>query len=125
MRILIAAAIRRSTSSGMGKWTLEVSHALRTIGHEVATMYDDDLGRWCADPRLAVLTGAGAALVRTWHARGRWDVAVLHEPIGWLSAAFGRGTPHWTQAVAVALLLAGAWLSVRGARASAEHAPAE
>ena len=91
MRILIAAAIRRSTSSGMGKWTLEVSHALRTLGHEVATMYDDDLGRWCADPRLAVLTGAGAALVRTWHARGRWDVAVLHEPIGWLPAAFGRG----------------------------------
>jgi drug/metabolite transporter (DMT)-like permease len=36
----------------------------------------------------------------------------------------GRATPHWTQAVAVALLLAGAWLSVRAAP-SAEHAPAQ
>lgn len=30
-----------------------------------------------------------------------------------LLLAFGRAAPHWTQAVAVALLLAGAWLSVR------------
>ena len=30
-----------------------------------------------------------------------------------LLLAFGRATPHWTQAVAVALLLAGAWPSVR------------
>lgn len=33
-----------------------------------------------------------------------------------LLLAFGRATPHWTQAVAVALLLAGAGLSVRAAR---------
>jgi drug/metabolite transporter (DMT)-like permease len=33
----------------------------------------------------------------------------------WL-LAFGRAQPHWSQAVAVALLLLGAWLSVRGAR---------
>lgn len=32
---------------------------------------------------------------------------------GWLLLA-GRGSPHWTQGVAVALLLLGAWLSVRG-----------
>lgn len=37
----------------------------------------------------------------------------------------GRAVPHWAQAVAVALLLAGAWLSVRAAPRSAEHAPAE
>ena len=37
----------------------------------------------------------------------------------------GRAVPHWTQAMAVALLLAGAWLSVRAAPRSAEHAPAE
>lgn len=30
-----------------------------------------------------------------------------------LLLAFGRAAPHWTQAAAVALLLAGAWLSVR------------
>lgn len=52
----------------------------------------------------------------------RGDIAVL----GTLSYAapvlstgllllFGRAVPHWTQAVAVALLLAGAWLSVRAA----------
>lgn len=29
-----------------------------------------------------------------------------------LLIAFGRATPHWTQAAAVAMLLAGAWLSV-------------
>jgi drug/metabolite transporter (DMT)-like permease len=29
-----------------------------------------------------------------------------------LLLAFGRATPHWTQAVAIALLLTGAWLSV-------------
>ncbi len=34
-----------------------------------------------------------------------------------LLLAFGRAAPHWTQAVAVVLLLAGAWLSVRAARA--------
>jgi drug/metabolite transporter (DMT)-like permease len=33
----------------------------------------------------------------------------------WL-LAFGRAQPHWSQAVAVGLLLAGAWLSVRGAK---------
>ena len=42
-----------------------------------------------------------------------------------LLLAFGRAQPHWTQAVAVALLLAGAWLSVRGGRGSAEDAPAQ
>jgi drug/metabolite transporter (DMT)-like permease len=52
----------------------------------------------------------------------RGDIAVL----GTLSYAapllstgllllFGRAAPHWTQAVAVGLLLAGAWLSVRAA----------
>jgi drug/metabolite transporter (DMT)-like permease len=63
----------------------------------------------------------------------RGDIAVL----GTLSYAapllstallllFGRAAPHWSQAVAVALLLAGAWLSVRAAPApSAEHPPAE
>lgn len=33
-----------------------------------------------------------------------------------LLLAFGRAQPHWTQAVAVALLLLGAWLSVRAGR---------
>ena len=42
-----------------------------------------------------------------------------------LLLAFSRAQPHWTQAVAVALLLAGAWLSVRGGRGSAEDAPAQ
>lgn len=37
-----------------------------------------------------------------------------------LLLAFGQARPHWTQAVAVALLLAGAALSVSGARADAE-----
>jgi drug/metabolite transporter (DMT)-like permease len=52
----------------------------------------------------------------------RGDIAVL----GTLSYAapllstglllvFGRAAPHWTQAVAVSLLLAGAWLSLRAA----------
>lgn len=35
-----------------------------------------------------------------------------------LLLAFGRTTAHWTQAVAVALLLLGAWCSVRAAHAS-------
>ena len=33
-------------------------------------------------------------------------------------------TPHWTQAVAVALLLAGAWLSVRSAPGPGASKPA-
>ncbi|MBW8311811.1 MAG: DMT family transporter [Rhizobium sp.] len=33
-----------------------------------------------------------------------------------LLLAFGKAQPHWTQAVAVALLLLGAWLSVRASR---------
>jgi drug/metabolite transporter (DMT)-like permease len=37
----------------------------------------------------------------------------------------GRAAPHWTQAVAVGLLLAGAWLGTRGAGPSAEDAPAQ
>lgn len=36
-----------------------------------------------------------------------------------LLLAFGRAAPHWTQAAAVTLLLAGAWLSVRAAGAKA------
>ncbi len=35
-----------------------------------------------------------------------------------LLLAFGRAAPHWTQAAAVALLLLGAWLSVRAAPGS-------
>ena len=42
-----------------------------------------------------------------------------------LLLVFARAEPHWTQAAAVALLLAGAWLGVRGAPASAEHEPAQ
>ena len=42
-----------------------------------------------------------------------------------LLLASGRAQPHWTQAAAVALLLAGAWLALRGAPRSAEHAPAQ
>jgi drug/metabolite transporter (DMT)-like permease len=52
----------------------------------------------------------------------RGDIAVLGTlsyaaPVlstGWL-LIFGRATPHWSQGVAVALLLAGAWWSVRAA----------
>ena len=39
-----------------------------------------------------------------------------------LLLAFGRAAPHWTQAVAVALLLAGAWLSVRVPRGAGKGA---
>jgi drug/metabolite transporter (DMT)-like permease len=82
-------------------------------------------GQWLA---IAAL-GLGPTGIAFWLwdiGTKRGDLAVLGTlsyaaPVlstGWLLAS-GRGTPHWSQAVAVAMLLAGAWLSVRGTRAAA------
>lgn len=75
---------------------------------------------------LILLLGLGPTGIAFWlwdMGTKRGDIAVL----GTLSyaapllstgllLAFGQARPHWTQAVAVALLLLGAWLSVRVAR---------
>lgn len=97
-------------------------------------------GQWAAIGALA-LGPVGIAFWLWDTGTKRGDIAVL----GTLSYAapllstalllvFGRATPHWTQGVAVGLLLAGAWVSVRGAPPargpsadvrSAEDAPAQ
>ena len=88
-------------------------------------------GQWAA----IVALGLGPTGIAFW----LWDVGTKRGDIavlGTLSYAApllstgllllaGRASPHWTQAVAVALLLAGAWLSVRATPRSAEHAPAQ
>jgi drug/metabolite transporter (DMT)-like permease len=87
--------------------------------------------QWAAIVALGL--GPTGIAFRLWDAgTKRGDLAVL----GTLSyaapllstgllLAFGRALPHWTQAAAVALLLLGAWLSVRAATpaSSAEDAP--
>jgi glycosyltransferase involved in cell wall biosynthesis len=75
----------------MGKWTIEAGAALRSLGHDVTAWYADDLGRWCTNPRLAVPLGPVAAQIGLWRSGERWDVAMLHEPVGWMAAAFNRG----------------------------------
>jgi len=74
---------------------------------------------------LIVLLGLGPTGIAFW----LWDIGTKRGDIAVLGTlsyaapllstglllAFGRAAPHWTQAVAVALLLAGAWLSVRAA----------
>jgi drug/metabolite transporter (DMT)-like permease len=83
-------------------------------------------GQWA----LVVLLGLGPTGIAFWLwdiGTKRGDIAVL----GTLSYAApvlstgllllsGHATPHWSQGAAVALLLAGAWLSVRAAPAAAD-----
>lgn len=71
---------------------------------------------------LVVALGLGPTGIAFW----LWDIGTKRGDIAVLGTlsyaapllstglllAFGRATPHWTQAVAVALLLAGAWLSL-------------
>lgn len=75
-------------------------------------------GQWA----LIALLGLGPTGIAFW----LWDIGTKRGDIAVLGTlsyaapllstglllAFGRATPHWTQAVAVALLLAGAWLSL-------------
>ncbi|PZO10223.1 MAG: EamA family transporter [Lysobacteraceae bacterium] len=72
---------------------------------------------------LIVLLGLGPTGIAFW----LWDIGTKRGDIAVLGTlsyaapvlstglllAFGRASPHWTQAVAVALLLTGAWLSTR------------
>ena len=72
---------------------------------------------------LIVALGLGPTGIAFW----LWDIGTKRGDIAALGTlsyaapllstglllAFGRATPHWTQAVAVALLVLGAWLSVR------------
>ncbi|HEU0153404.1 MAG TPA: DMT family transporter [Arenimonas sp.] len=74
---------------------------------------------------LILLLGLGPTGIAFW----LWDIGTKRGDIAVLGTlsyaapllstglllAFGQARPHWTQAVAVALLLTGAWLSVRGA----------
>ncbi len=80
-------------------------------------------GQWA----LVVLLGLGPTGIAFW----LWDIGTKRGDIAVLGTlsyaapllstglllAFGRATPHWTQAVAVALLLTGAWLSLSATRA--------
>ncbi|MBW8366918.1 MAG: DMT family transporter [Arenimonas sp.] len=75
-------------------------------------------GQWA----LIGLLGLGPTGIAFW----LWDIGTKRGDIAVLGTlsyaapllstglllAFGRATPHWTQAVAVALLLTGAWLSL-------------
>jgi drug/metabolite transporter (DMT)-like permease len=75
-------------------------------------------GQWA----LIVALGLGPTGIAFW----LWDIGTKRGDIAVLGTlsyaapllstglllAFGRATPHWTQAVAVALLLAGAWLTL-------------
>jgi len=72
---------------------------------------------------LIALLGLGPTGIAFW----LWDIGTKRGDIAVLGTlsyaapvlstglllAFGRASPHWTQAVAVALLLTGAWLSIR------------
>ena len=72
---------------------------------------------------LIIALGLGPTGIAFW----LWDIGTKRGDIATLGTlsyaapllstglllAFGHATPHWTQAVAVALLLGGAWLSVR------------
>jgi drug/metabolite transporter (DMT)-like permease len=77
---------------------------------------------------LIAILGLGPTGVAFW----LWDIGTKRGDIAVLGTlsyaapvlstalllAFGRAAPHWTQALAVLLLLAGAWLSVRAAPAA-------
>lgn len=81
---------------------------------------------------LIVVLGLGPTGVAFW----LWDIGTKRGDIAVLGTlsyaapvlstalllAFGRGQFHWTQAAAVALLLVGAWLSVRPAHAQTPRA---
>lgn len=80
-------------------------------------------GQWA----VLVLMGIGPVGTAFWlwdHGTKRGDIALLGS-LSYLApllstlllVASGRAEAHWIQAVAVALLLAGAWLSVRASRA--------
>ena len=75
-------------------------------------------GQWA----LIIALGLGPTGIAFW----LWDIGTKHGDLAVLGTlsyaapllstglllAFGRATPHWTQAAAVVLLMAGAWLSL-------------
>jgi drug/metabolite transporter (DMT)-like permease len=82
-----------------------------------------DAGQWLA--LLAMGLGPVGAAFFLWdHGTKRGDLALLGS-LSYLAPLLstlllvlaGRAQPHWVQAIAVALLMLGAWISLRGSRA--------
>jgi drug/metabolite transporter (DMT)-like permease len=82
-----------------------------------------DPGQWLA--LLAMGLGPVGAAFFLWdHGTKRGDLALLGS-LSYLAPLLstlllvlaGRAQPHWVQAIAVALLMLGAWISLRGSRA--------
>lgn len=92
------------------------------LGGVAHLMFETTVAPTAAQWGLIVALGLGPTGIAFW----LWDIGTKRGDIAVLGTlsyaapllstglllAFGRATPHWTQAVAVALLLTGAWLTL-------------
>lgn len=81
-RILLASFVRNSLSTGMGRWSHEISRELRDMGHHVTTWFSDDFPHTEAIGRYAVLTYPLTLANAIRRNRQFFDVVVVHEPSG-------------------------------------------
>ena len=70
----------------MGQWTYSIADELRAIGHDVDTWFDENLAKWSRGARSRALLAPWAVAGKLAAHRREFDVAIIHEPIAWISA---------------------------------------
>ena len=90
MRVLFASLIADNRWTGMGKWSHRVAEEMAALGHEPTLWFIDDFPAVARAGRFGVLLGAALVARRIVQERGRYDVAVVHEPSAWASALLRR-----------------------------------
>jgi glycosyltransferase involved in cell wall biosynthesis len=86
MRLVLVSFVEDTMSTGMGKWSHRVAQIFRAHGHEVELWFSDDFPLMRHTGRLGVLLFPPYLALRLAREGGSFDVAVLHEPIGFWSA---------------------------------------
>jgi glycosyltransferase involved in cell wall biosynthesis len=88
MRFLFVSLIPDHPWSGMGKWSHRLGEELRGLGHDVTLRFADDYPRMRGLGRAAVLLFPVLLAAELIWQRRSFDVAVIHEPIGfWYGVA--------------------------------------
>ena len=101
MRILLVSNIADDAFTGMGKWTHRMAAGLGALGHETTCWFAGDFPVAERSGRLAVVVFPlflAARLVRT---RRRFDVALVHEPVGFWCAVLRRVIPGFPPVIAI------------------------
>ncbi|MCM3880900.1 MAG: glycosyltransferase family 4 protein [Vicinamibacterales bacterium] len=117
MRFLLAAAVRNSPNTGMGKWAHRVAEALAQDGHDVTLWFEDDVLPDRAGTAASVLVYPLKLCQKIVRQRDRFDVVVVHEPGGFWYGLARKMSPALPPLVAMCHNVESKWFRQRVAAA--------